>query len=112
LEKEAYNSLHSKLYESFLRTFLEERISYYVVDENNLRKIENVYEWDSLHLVKNRFNIEDVIHIFKNEFEAEDFRTIQFCQLGQRLEVNDWIFVETKFNLDNAISKIENRTWK
>ena len=70
MEKEASNSLVSKIYESFLRQFLNDRISSLIEDKNAMRKYKD-FEWDAVYRPHKRFRIEEILSILDGEFEKK-----------------------------------------
>ena len=70
MEKEAINSLVSKIYESFLRQFLNDRISSLIEDKNDMRKYKD-FKWDAVYRPHKRFRIEEILSILDGEFEKK-----------------------------------------
>lgn len=106
MPKEALNSLHSKVYEVFLRAFMSDKFSASLEDREDIRKVENLYEWDALYFPQKKSNIAHIANAFQLEFLPNDFKILQIHPFDQTFEQPDWIFVESKFNLDNAVDKL------
>ena len=108
MPKEALNSLHSKIYEVFLRAFMSDKFSASLEDREDIRKVENLYEWDALYFPLKKSNISHIANAFQLEFGPNDFKILQIHNFEQTFEQPDWIMVESKFNLDNAVEHHKN----
>ena len=88
-----------------MRTYLSTKFSTLLVDQNHIRK-DNQYEWDALYSPQKNFNNIDMVNHHQSEFLASDFKIMQTDPAVQTYESSDWIFVESKYNLDNAVASL------